>query len=99
MSLEARQNFSPGSRRENGGIRRAKESPGREAAAHRAQGVGTYPVHGGVANGCRCHQVGALGALGIQQGKEAQDSKSPKQCHAETRRHLQPSKLVAGRRQ
>ena len=58
---------------------------------------GTYPVHGGVANGCRCHQVGALGALGIQQGKEAQDSESPKQCHAKTRRHQQPSKLVVGR--
>lgn len=60
---------------------------------------GTYPVQGGIGNGGHSHQVGALGALGIQQGKEAQDSEGPKQRHAETRRHLQPSKLVVGRRQ
>ena len=97
MSLEPGQNFSPGPRREKGGIRRAKESPGGKQLPMVLRESGTYQVHGGIGNGRHCHQVGTLGALGIQQGKEAQDSESPKQCHAKTRRHLQPSKLVVGR--
>ena len=86
---------APGEKREvSGGQRKAQ---GGKQLPMVLRESGTYQVHGGIGNGRHCHQVGTLGALGIQQGKEAQDSESPKQCHAKTRRHLQPSKLVVGR--
>lgn len=88
---------APGEKREvSGGQRKAQ---GGKQLPMVLRESGTYQVHGGIGNGRHRHQVGTLGALGIEQGKEAQDSESPKQCHAKTRRHLQPSKLGVGRRQ
>ena len=58
--------------------------------------LGTHPVQGGIGDGRHRRQVGARRTLGVQHRKEAQDSEGPGQHHAETRRHLQPGKLVAG---